>query len=125
MTDRRREAGSRGEQLAASYLEQEGYRVVRRNYRCPLGEIDLVVEGPDGLVFVEVRTKRVPCLFRPEETIGRSKALRLVRLAEHYLDATGQQERPWRVDVVAVELGAGDEPTRIERFSDATSDVVA
>lgn len=125
MTDGRRDAGARGEQLAARYLEREGYRVVRRNYRCPLGEIDLVVEGVDGLVFVEVRTKRSPCLVPPEETIRRSKALRLIKLAEHYLAATNQEQRPWRVDVVAVELGVRDEPLRIEQFRDAISDVVA
>ncbi len=120
----RRQMGQRGEELAASYLEKMGCRVVQRNYRCPQGELDLVVEDGEDLVFVEVRTKRQPCLFQPEETITRSKALRLVKLGERYLAATGQEQRPWRVDVVAVELGNRGEPVRIERFKDATSGVI-
>jgi Holliday junction resolvase-like predicted endonuclease len=83
-----------------------------------------VVQGDEGIVFVEVRTKRRPCLFSPEETITYSKARRLVRLAEHYLVATSQEESPWRVDLVAVELGSRGEPVRIERFRDATADLV-
>ncbi len=110
--------------MAARYLEKQGYRVARRNYRCPAGEMDLVVEGAEGIVFVEVRTKQRPCLFSPEETITRAKAMRLVRVAESFLVATGQQERPWRVDLVAVELDARGEPVRIDRFRDAISDLV-
>ena len=48
----RREAGQRGEHIAARYLEQRGYRVVARNYRCSIGEMDLVVRGAEGIVFV-------------------------------------------------------------------------
>ena len=99
--------------------------MVARNYRCPLGELDLVADGPEGLLFVEVRTRRRPCLVRPEETITRAKALRLVRLAEWYLAATGQEERSWRVDLIAVELGADGKLIRVDRFKDATSDVVS
>ncbi len=124
MSNERRDAGRLGERMAASFLESRTYRVVQRNYRCRFGEIDLVVEGAEGLVFVEVRTKRRPCLFEPEETITPAKARRMATLAEHYLAATKQQERPWRVDVVAVELDRGGEPARIEHFKDAISDLV-
>ncbi len=95
-----------------------------RNYRCPIGELDLVADGPEGLIFVEVRTKRQPCLVRPEETITRAKAQRLLRLAQWYLAACGQDDRPWRVDVIAVELDAEGRLQRLERFPDATSGVV-
>jgi len=124
MTDERGGAGRLGERLAAQYLESHGYRVVERNYRCRMGEIDLVVEGPDSLVFVEVRTKRQPCLYRPEETISSAKARRVVALAEHYLAGSGQEERPWRVDVVAVELNQQGTAVRINHFPDAISDMV-
>lgn len=121
--DGRHSIGRRGEELAAAYLEKRGCRIVRRNYRCPLGELDLVVEDGDELVFVEVRTKQQPCLFQPEETITRNKALRLMRLGEQYLAATRQQ-RPWRVDLIAVELDRHSLLVRIEQFKDATSGVV-
>ena len=125
MTARRQDAGRRGEELAARYLEADGYRVVGRNYRCRLGEIDLVAERDQELVFVEVRTKRQPCMVYPEETVTWAKAARLVRLAQHYLVETGQEERPWRVDLIAVELGERDRPVRMERFENATSGVVS
>lgn len=123
MTDARREIGRLGEDLAAGYLQKRGYQLIQRNYRCPLGELDLVVEKGDELVFVEVRTKQQPCLFRPEETITRHKAVRLIKLGEQYL-ASKNQERPWRIDLIAVELDRHGDLARVEHFKDATSGVV-
>ena len=123
VTDNRRQLGRLGEELAASFLQKHGCRIVQRNYRCSLGEVDIVVEDGPDLVFVEVRTKQRPCLFHPEETITQQKALRLIRLGEHYLADTNQQ-RQWRIDVVAVEIDDSGNPSRIERFKDATSGVV-
>lgn len=120
MTDRRQEDGRLGEQLAAEQLLRAGYKLLDRNYRCALGELDLVAERQGELVFVEVRTKRQPCLFRPEESISRAKALRLIRLAEYYMSATSQGERPWRIDVIAVELSPDGSKARLEHFVDAT-----
>ncbi|MGE5620107.1 MAG: YraN family protein [Sphingomonadaceae bacterium] len=125
MSGGRQNTGRLGEELAARYLEGKGYRVAARNYRCPVGELDLVVEGPEGLIFVEVRTKRQPCLVLPEETITTSKARRLAKLAEWYVTSHGQEERPWRVDLIAVELGPEGELVRLERFEDAVAGVVA
>lgn len=123
MTRERKDTGQKGEELAARYLQGKGCRIVRRNYRCNIGEIDLVAEDSGVVVIVEVRTKRVPCMVRPEETITWAKATRLVRLAEHYLASTGQDDRPWRVDVVAIEMDSDDTPLRIERYQDAVAEV--
>lgn len=124
MTRERKETGQKGEDLAARYLQDQGCRIVCRNYRCNIGEIDLVAMDGNEVIIVEVRTKRVPCMVRPEETITRTKATRLIRLAEYYLASTGQEECPWRVDVVAIEMGSGDLPLRIERYQDAVAEVV-
>lgn len=124
MTRERKDTGQKGEDLAARYLQGEGCRIVCRNYRCQIGEIDLVAEDSGVVVIVEVRTKRVPCMVRPEETITWTKATRLIRLAEHYLATTGQEDRPWRVDVVAIEMDSADLPLRIERYRDAVAEVV-
>lgn len=123
VTDIRREIGHLGEKIAARYLQEKGYQVVQRNYRCSLGEIDLVVEDGSDLVFVEVRTKQQPCLFKPEESITRQKTVRLIRLGEQYM-ASGNQQRSWRIDVIAVELDHQGNLARIEHFRDATSGVV-
>ncbi len=124
MTDHRKSVGQSGEAVAATFLRKQGYRLLQRNYRCTLGEIDLIVQDGEELVFVEVRTKQRPCLFRPEESIDRRKALRLVKLGEYYLASTKHLEVPWRIDLVVVELTPDGEPVRIEHFQNATSGIV-
>ena len=125
MTEERRIKGQRAESLAGEYLQAHGYTVVQRNYRCRWGEIDLIAEGPDGLVFVEVRSRQRNSMLTPEETITAGKALRVVRSSQQYLMDTGQEDRPWRVDVIAVEYDGDGRPVRVECFQDATSGVVS
>ncbi len=122
MTNDRRATGQRGEGLAEAYLRKKGYRIQRRNYRCPVGEIDLVAEDGDVVVIVEVRTRRVRCMVSPEETVNWTKANRLIRLGEHYLVSTGQDDRAWRVDVVAIEVNALGDPVRIDHYENATEE---
>lgn len=112
----RRAWGAAGERLAAAWLERAGGRVLARNFRCREGEVDLVVEEADELVFVEVRTRRVGALVGPEESVSLAKRARIRRAAEAYLAATGNEERPWRIDLVAVELDTRGRLARLERF---------
>lgn len=96
------EKGQRAERLAAAFLERAGYRVLERNYRCRLGEIDLVAEEKGVLCFVEVRSLASLTHGHPLETVGGAKRARLIRAARHYLAARGGAEREMRFDVVAV-----------------------
>lgn len=105
----RKRLGDAGERLAAAWLEEHGYRVVARNWRCPYGELDLVAEREGELVFVEVKTRRGVRLGAPEEAITAAKRRHLVASVAAYLDATGAgvagaAERPYRIDVIAVDL---------------------
>ncbi len=111
-----RAVGEAGERLAAAWLERAGCRILDRNYRCPGGEIDVVAEERGELVFVEVRTRRVGGLVGPEESVTRRKQERLLRAAHHYLQAHDAAERPWRVDLVAVEVAPGGKVQRVERL---------
>jgi putative endonuclease len=113
MNDLRRTTGLAGEQLAASWLERAGLRILCRNYRCAGGEIDLVAEERGELVFVEVRTRRSGGMVSPEESVDSRKQRRIVRTAEHYLQSIGGHDRAWRIDVVAVEV---DRAGRVERL---------
>ncbi len=98
-------AGRRGEDHALDHLLAKGYRLVRRNYRFGRGEIDLVVDAPNGaLVFVEVKANRVSGAGRPLERIDARKIRRLQRLAQRYCWQHGQENRDMRFDVVGVEL---------------------
>ncbi len=107
MADRRKQTGRRGEDIAAAYLLQNGYTIVTRNWRCEYGELDIVARQSDVLVFVEVRTRRGDRFGTPEESITPAKQARLVDLAQAYLQQSGDPPPRWRIDVVAVQLGAG------------------
>lgn len=109
----RKKVGRLGETLAADHLKRRGYVIRQRNYRCPAGEMDIVAEDGDCLVFVEVRTRRGREYGTPEESITAAKQARLVEVAQTYLQ---EHEWPgdWRIDVVAVELTPGG---RLERVS--------
>ena len=112
----RRARGEAGERLAAGWLERAGCRLLTRNYRCRGGEVDLIVEDQGELVFVEVRTRQVGGLVGPEESVTWRKQGRLLHAAEHYLQATDSAERPWRVDLVAIEVEASGRVTRVEHI---------
>ena len=77
----RKELGLRGESLAADYLAGQGYRLLARNHRTPLGELDLIARDGPELVFVEVKTRIGGEQTAPEESVNWSKAERLARLA--------------------------------------------
>jgi putative endonuclease len=114
-----RALGRRGEDLAADRLQRQGYRVLARNLRTPLGELDLVCEDGPEVVFVEVKARRVGGRGAPEEAVGRLKLQRLARLAEAYLVSTGREAAMWRIDVVAIELGRDGTVVRFEHYRNA------
>lgn len=101
--------GRYGEDLAARWLEDQGYRIIDRNWRCPAGEIDLVAEVDGWWAAVEVKTRRGTGFGEPFESISRRKLLRLHRLAQAWSQAHPGLSRPdrWRVDAVSVLLPAG------------------
>lgn len=102
----RQNLGRLGERLAADLLETRGYRLLERNFRCRYGEIDLVAEEGQDLVFVEVKTRRGTLCGRPEEAITSRKARKLQEVACYYLDEHQVPDCSWRIDVVAVQFSA-------------------
>lgn len=117
----RRQLGILGEKLAQEHLKKLGYRLRQFNFRCAEGEIDIVAEQDDYLVFVEVRTKSGPAFGTPEESITASKKEKLIATAQTYLEAHEQQLSFWRIDVVAVELEPGGKLKRIEVIQNAVN----
>jgi len=104
MTKKRLQVGQTGEAAARRYLEKLGYRIIESNYRCSLGEIDLIARDNRTIVLAEVRTRTSSAFGSPEESITAEKARRLRRLALYYLQATRQGESPSRIDLLAVVL---------------------
>ncbi|HYF75894.1 MAG TPA: YraN family protein [Symbiobacteriaceae bacterium] len=97
--------GRAGEEAAARHLSELGYRILARNVRFRFGELDIVAEQNDCLVFVEVKTRTGAGYGSAAEAVTPAKQRQLVRLAGAYLAATGGRERPCRFDVVTVEPG--------------------
>jgi putative endonuclease len=96
--------GKKGEELAAAHLAEAGYRIIERNYRCFFGEIDIVAEEGETLVFVEVKSRRSDAYGAPQLAVGREKQKKISKIALHYLSDHRQRDRPARFDVVAVML---------------------
>ncbi|GIW08375.1 MAG: UPF0102 protein [Dehalococcoidia bacterium] len=112
----RRQFGELGETIAARALERSGLRIVARNVRYPEGEIDIVAEDGDTLVFVEVRSRRGAAFGTPEESVTPRKRARLVSAAHRFLDEHGRAETDWRIDLIAVELAHDGRLLRVEHF---------
>ena len=117
----RREVGSRGERLAVDFLKGLGYKIVQMNFRCRQGEIDIIAQQGECLVFVEVRTKRSCDFGTPEESVTSSKREKLISLANIYLQTIDSPPPSWRIDVVAVELTPDNEISRLEHIENAIS----
>lgn len=102
-----RRLGPAGEQAAARYLQQLGYRIVARGHRQPLGEIDLIALDGDCLVFVEVKTWSSGDDGDPSLAVDRRKQEKLSRAALVYLKRRGLLEQHCRFDVVSIVWPAG------------------
>lgn len=106
----RAELGALGERLAAKHLEGKGYRILERNFRCRMGEIDLIALRGSDLVFTEVKLRKDASHGEAREFVTASKQRKLLMTAEYYLSA-----RPWaqelqaRFDVIEVYAPQGTE----------------
>ncbi|MDA8165282.1 MAG: YraN family protein [Desulfobacteraceae bacterium] len=109
--------GRQGEELARRHLERHGYRIIACNYRVRFGEIDLIAEEGETLVFIEVKTRTGPTHGHPLEAVTPAKQRQLARVALEYLSRE-RGERPVRFDVVAVLLNTSG-PPRIEIIRNA------
>ena len=119
---KRKDTGILGEKLARDFLRKRGYRILEANYRCPHGEVDLIAEHKDCLVFIEVRAKRSREFGTPEESITPAKMERLRVVASHYRQTHDNLPQSWRIDVVAVELARKGKPSRIELIENAVGE---
>lgn len=102
MLSPRSRLGRSAEIAAAAELGRRGYRIVASNYRCRHGEIDLIAQEGDSLVFVEVRCKRTGEFGSPAESITAAKRRKLIATAQHYLNEQAAEDVNCRFDVVEV-----------------------
>ena len=93
MANPRARLGAQGESIAAAHLEASGLKITARNFRTRYGEIDLIAEDGDTLVFVEVKTRRGGTFGTPEEAVTARKRQHLAMAAAIYLQDHGQEQR--------------------------------
>ncbi|HFQ91034.1 MAG TPA: YraN family protein [Desulfobulbus sp.] len=110
--------GRRGEELAARHLEQQGYRILARNYRRRFGEIDIIARHRGQLVFIEVKTRLSTRYGSPFAAVDRRKQHQLVRVATDYIARHHLEDEVARFDVVAVTRDR-DGRTRVDVLEDA------
>lgn len=102
--------GRWGEQLAEKFLQQQGYKILNRNFRTPYGEIDLIARKACVLVFVEVKTRSSNSFGNPEEAVTASKLTHIIESAESYLQEYPELEQDWQIDVIAIRKISGQHP---------------
>ncbi|PLX87976.1 MAG: YraN family protein [Desulfuromonas sp.] len=120
MTEQRLAFGQWGEDEAAAYLRTKGLTILLRNYRTPVGEIDIIARNRRFLVFVEVKTRRSRSFGTPQEAVGFRKQRQIIRTAQWFLANGAPRKLQPRFDVIGV-MPAADNGAHIEHITDAFS----
>ena len=104
MSHQKQKFGQEGEALAARHLKKNGYRIIEKNYRTKLGEIDIIAKDKDTLVFVEVKSRRSRQFGNPKAAVTPRKQRKISMVALHYLKSTHRTNVSARFDVAAVTI---------------------
>jgi len=105
LTRERIDLGILGEELALKEVRRLGYKKIVRNYRCPLGEVDLIARDGDTLVFIEIKTRKGKSIGYAKEAVDARKRRQLSKVALAYMKVNDCCEAKARFDVVAINLG--------------------
>ena len=117
MSRARFELGRSGEAAAAKLLKKNGYKILNKNYRTKLGEIDIIAKDRDTVCFIEVKTRSNDSFGLPQESVSRLKQRQIAKAALSFLKEKNLFDKKARFDVVSV-IYEGDRP-RIELIKNA------
>ncbi len=109
MTKKRLELGQVGELLAFKKIKHLGYKNIVRNYRCPLGEVDLIAKDGDTLAFIEIKTRKGKSIGYAKEAVNAKKRRQLSKVALAYMKSNDCWEAKARFDVIAISM-VGEKP---------------
>ena len=112
-----KDLGKKGEVLARKYLQRQGYEIKELNYRCPLGEIDLIARDRDTIAFVEVKTRNSGYEGSGKMAVNKQKQERIAKAALSYLLKKGLRDFNCRFDVVSINYA--DNKNKIELIKNA------
>lgn len=109
MRNSRQKFGEKSESIAASYLKKKGYKIIEKNYRTKLGEIDIIAKDKDTMVFIEVKARRSGQFGNPKWAVTLNKQRKISMVALQYLKTNGQSNVKARFDVVSI-ISSHDNP---------------
>lgn len=115
----RRQTGAEYERVAGHYLEKLGYEILEYNYRCRLGEIDIVAKDGKYMVFCEVKYRSDNRKGNPLEAVGVKKQQTIFRCAMYYLTENQLSDVPCRFDVVGIDGVSGMKEPEITYIKNA------
>ncbi len=110
--------GARGETVAWNFLKERGYVILEKNYKCKLGEIDVIARRQGRLAFIEIKTRTTPQFGHPQEAVDLRKQEKILKVAQWYLKEKKSQNERVAFDVVAILWREGQAP-EISLFTDA------
>lgn len=121
----KRKLGDLGENLAEKFLVAKNYKIIKRNFHCRFGEIDIIAvdySKVENLVFIEVKTRRTSLFGTPEESITHLKINKILKTALYFLNSSSQKlPYIWRVDVIGIELNERSGVNRISHLKNVTN----
>ncbi len=113
------ERGKFGEDKAAEYLEKNGYSIIRRNFSCRFGEIDIIAENAGYLVFAEVKLRKNDRYGEAKEFVNYTKQQKIIKTASLFLTKYETEKQP-RFDVIEIYAPHGEStPVTINHIEDA------
>ena len=104
MTKERLDLGRLGERLALQKIKRLGYKCIEKNYRCSLGEIDLIAKDGDCLVFIEIKTRKGRSIGYAKEAVTQRKIRQISKVALAYMKSNNCCDTKSRFDVIAVSI---------------------
>jgi putative endonuclease len=110
--------GERGEAVACGFLEEQGYKILEKNFKCKLGEIDVVARRRGRLAFIEIKTRTSAKFGTPQEAVDLRKQEKIFKVAQWYLKEKKLSKSPVAFDVVSILWQEGQAP-KIHLLPDA------
>lgn len=108
--------GELGEQVAINYLKEKGYKILTTNYFCYCGELDIIADFENAVIFIEVKTRRSVRFGWPEEAVTKEKKEKMRRTAENFLNQRKITDKDFYFDVVSVLAGSNGEVLEIKHL---------
>ena len=125
MAGRKQKIGKWGENIAVSYLQDKGYKILNRNYSTRAGEIDIITQvyedGETYLVFIEVKTRTTLAFGNPEDAVTERKKDHILKAINIFLDENENLDLPWQIDVLAIQKLSLEKPPNIQHFENVFS----